>query len=114
MAEVAEHGWSRVATHLEAAIKAIPRPNMEVIKDPKLMAKKLKALCKQLKSQLKDMMNQAHVMSFHVYSLMREFASKLSDLIARFFDYISHKVKSFLSWISGLIKSVKARFSHSD
>ncbi|KAH7421226.1 hypothetical protein KP509_13G046900 [Ceratopteris richardii] len=107
-----ESGWSRVAFHLQAAIKAIPRPDMEVIKNPKEMARRLKALCKQLKVQLKEMMENAHVMSFHVYSLMREFASKLSDLISSFFNYISQKVKNFLSWIHCLIQSVKARFSH--
>ena len=109
-----ERSWSHVISHLEGAIASIPRPNFDVITNPKEMAKRLKALCKQLKTKIKDVMEQAREMSFHVYSLLVELAEKIRDLIAQFFEYISEKVKSFLAWINRIIENVRARFRHSD
>ena len=102
-----ERSWSHVISHLEGAIASIPRPNFDVITNPKEMAKRLKA-------KIKDVMEQAREMSFHVYSLLVELAEKIRDLIAQFFEYISEKVKSFLAWINRIIENVRARFRHSD
>ncbi|KAI5055293.1 hypothetical protein GOP47_0030438 [Adiantum capillus-veneris] len=109
-----ERSWARVATHLEGAIAAIPRPNWQAITNPKEMAKNLKQLCKSLKKQLKEVFQEAKDMSHRIYTLLSQLASKLADLISAFFNYICDKVKSFFKWISGIVQRFKAKFSHAD
>lgn len=109
-----ERSWARVATHLESAIAAIPRPDWQKITNPKEMAKSLKGLCKSLKKQLKEVMQQSRDMCIRVYTLLKQLASKLAELISAFYDYICDKVKGFFKWISGLIQKFKAKYAHHD
>ncbi|KAH7294035.1 hypothetical protein KP509_28G053500 [Ceratopteris richardii] len=109
-----DRSWALVATHLEAAITAIPRPDWKTITNPKEMAKNLRHLCKALKKQLKEAFDLAKDMSFRVYNLLCQFASKLADLISSFYEYICDKVKRFYKWITGIVQKFKAKFCHAD
>jgi hypothetical protein len=109
-----ERSWQQVAAQLQGAIVAIPRPNFDAITNPKEMGKKLKRLCKDLKENMKEAMSEIREMPFHVYSLLKELVERIGDLIARFFKYISEKVKSFVEWVTGILNNVKAKFRHSD
>eukprot|EP00249_Psilotum_nudum_P029109 c39393_g1_i1 orf=355-744(+) len=111
--ESASCAWSRVAAHIEAAIAAIPRPPYEV-RYPRDIPKRVKMLCKQLQPKLKKLFEDGKAISLRIYGLLQDLVKRIADVCESFYEYISHKVKRFLKWISDMMHNLVLKLEHLD